>query len=225
MEKRDFFGVFKKYQPSSEKRALLESATATTFRYKKEPMQVEVELTFDRHYPAETLYEIEDECRALYDAASFKIIPHFPASEYGIGRFDEICCEAALCGAVTHGFFSNAEYRDDGECVTVSIPFFDSGVNFVCSSGVEDIMANILESRYGVRRRIKITAGEGASELVRKMEEHRAERLAAAIKENEERVRFERAEAQRKSEEEARLADPHYDFEKKLVCAKNTRCA
>ena len=74
MDQRRFFDIFKRYSPTGEKRALLESAHGEKFRYRQNPMQVEVELSFDRHYPADLLYEIEDECRTLYEAASFKII-------------------------------------------------------------------------------------------------------------------------------------------------------
>ena len=100
-----FFDIFKRYSPKEDKRALLLSAHSEKYRYKQNPMQVEVELSFDSHVPADMLYEIEDECRTLYEAATFRIIPHFPPSEYSLSRFDEICFEAALSGAVTHGFF------------------------------------------------------------------------------------------------------------------------
>ena len=105
MEK-GFFEVFSKYDPTPEKRAMLERGHSAIFRYAKNPMRVEVQLTFDKHEDPELIYEIEDECREFYGAESFKIIPHFPPEEYNISRFDEITAEAALCGAVTNGFFS-----------------------------------------------------------------------------------------------------------------------
>ncbi len=216
MENRRFFDIFKRYSPTEDKRALLLGAHGEKFRYRQNPMQVEVELSFDSHVPAEILYEIEDECRTLYEAASFKIIPHFPPSEYSLSRFDEVCLEAALSGAVTHGFFSAAEYTDDGECVTVALPFFAGGVEFVKDSGTEEIMANILESRYGVKRRIRIVEGRGAKEYESSMEEHRRQLLEDALRENRERAARERAELERKNEEEAKLRDPHYDFEARV---------
>ena len=216
MQTRGFFDVFKRYKPDANKQKLLESAAGAVFRYKQDPMQVEVELTFTEHYPAEILYEIEDECRLLYEAASFKIIPHFPSEEYNVSRFDEICCEAAMRGAVTYGFFSNAEYHDDGETVTVTMPFFADGIDFVRSSGTETVMANILESRYGVKRKIEIKAGNGAEEFEKTMKERRDAILEAAIKENEERAIRERAAFAKANEEAARLADPHYDFESRV---------
>ena len=101
---KKFFDVFARYKPSAEKKALLERGHTARFRYTKEPMRVEVDLSFDSHEDAELIYEIEDECRELYSAESFKILPHFEPECFDVKYFDEIACEAALCGAVTNGF-------------------------------------------------------------------------------------------------------------------------
>ena len=74
---KKFFDVFSRYKPSAEKKALLERGHSARFRYTKDPMRVEVDLSFDAHEDAELIYEIEDECRELYSAESFKILPHF----------------------------------------------------------------------------------------------------------------------------------------------------
>ena len=213
--KKGFFDVFVKYNPSPEKRALLESAVDASFRYKREPMQVEVELTFAEHKDSETIYEIEDECRTLYNAYTFKIIPHFPPHEFNVSRFDEITAEAALCGAVTHGFFSQAEYEDDGETVYIYIPFFENGISFVTGANTETILENILLSRYGVTRKVKVcqAKGDGAERFAREQEERRERILENAERENAERARAERIAMEQKRQEEARAADPHYDFE------------
>ena len=139
-----FFEVFGRYKPSEEKAELLSRAHSERYKYQKEPMRVEVDLSFDTHEDAELIYEIEDECRELYGAESFKILPHFPPSEFNVSRMNEILAEATLCGAVTNGFFTNAEYNDGGACITVAIPFFSEGVDFVKSAKTEEILSNIL---------------------------------------------------------------------------------
>ncbi len=222
MDKRGFFDVFKRYKPSDEKRALLESAISAEFRYNQNPMRVEVELTFDCHKPADLIYDIEDECRTLYEAASFKIFPHFPPSEFNVSRFNEICLEAAMCGAVTHGFFASAEYSDDGDTVTVSLPFYDTGIAFVKESGAEGVLEKILANRYGVMRRVVITAGDGAEKYEQEMAKRREELLVTVERENRERAANERREAIARSEEEKRLADPHYDFEPRAGLSSTT---
>ena len=213
MQTKGFFDVFTRYKPDNVKRCLLESAKDAKFRYTKDPMRVEVELSFDKHCDAETIYEIEDECRALYNAESFKIMPHFPPEEYNTSRFDEITYEAANCGAVTHGFFSYAQYVDDGETIEIKLPFFDTGIEFVKNANTETILSNILLSRYSVKRRVVITAGDGARELEDRMAKRREEILVKAEEDNRERFRVERAREQARMEAEARAKDPHYDFE------------
>ena len=44
---KKFFDVFARYKPSAEKRALLERGHSARFRYSKDPMRVEVDLSFE----------------------------------------------------------------------------------------------------------------------------------------------------------------------------------
>ena len=212
---KKFFDVFARYNPSTEKKALLERGHSARFRYTKDPIRVEVDLTFDSHEDAELIYEIEDECRELYLAESFKILPHFSPECFDIKYFDEISCEAALCGAVTNGFFTNAEYFDDGERITISIPFCDNGVDFVKRSNSEVILSNILRSRYGINRTVSVVCGEG-NDLRHKMwEEKRQQKMVDAERESRERFIAEREKAAKEREDQLRAADPTYDFEAK----------
>ena len=214
MEKR-FFDVFSKYNPSPEKRELLSRGHKAIFRYAKNPMRVEVELTFDSHEDAELIYEIEDECREFYGAESFKILPHFPPSEFNMARFDEVTAEAALCGAVTRGFFSNAEYVDNGETITATLPFTMFGVDFVKNADTEAILSRILESRYGVKRNIRINSGSNAEAYSNEWQEKRRAMMARAEQESRESLARDRERARAEQEEAARAADPTYDFERK----------
>ena len=210
---KKFLDVFLRYKPSDEKAALLDRATKASFRYSKEPMRVEVELTFESHEDPALIYDIEDECRELYNAESFKILPHFPPSEYSISRINEVVAEAALCGAVTNGFFTNAEYNDNGECITVRLPFSTFGVDFVKNAKTEEILSNILASRYGVRRKFTIESGANAAAYEAEWEARRVKMLEAAERESREQFVRERESAAREREAEARANDPHYDFD------------
>ncbi|MBO7196692.1 MAG: PolC-type DNA polymerase III [Clostridia bacterium] len=212
---KKFFDVFSRYKPSAEKRVLLDRGHSARFRYTKDPMRVEVDLSFNSHEDAELIYEIEDECRELYSAESFKILPHFTPDCFDMTRFDEISCEAALCGAVTNGFFSGASYADDGEVITISLPFCDAGVEFVKKSNTEAILANILYSRYSITRKISIVCGAGATERSRHWEEKRKEMLANAERESRERFVADRERMAKEREEQLKAQDPYYDFEAK----------
>ena len=219
---KKFFDVFSRYAPSEEKRELLLRAHTARFRYTKEPMRVEVDLSFDSHEDAELIYEIEDECRAFYNAESFKILPHFPPSEFNETRYSEITYEAALCGAVTHGFFSGAVYSDDGETLTVAIPFESEGVDFVKNGRTEEILENILKSRYSVNRKVRVVTGAGAEQRHLEWEAKRADIMKRAEAEDRERAANARQEMARRREEEARANDPTYDFEQKSGISQAT---
>ena len=213
---KGFLDVFARYQPSRDKEELLNRAKNARFKYSKEPMMVEVELSFDRHEDAELIYEIEDECRELYGAVSFKILPHFPPEEYSVSRLQEIAAEASICGAVTLGFFSNAEYSDDGETVLVNLPFSTYGVDFVKNANTEAILSNILFSRYGVRRTFSIQSGANAEAYAAEWNVRREQMLRDAENESREAFKRKREDDARAREEEARRNDPHYGFEHRV---------
>ncbi len=222
MAEKKFLEVFQRYNPTKEKRTLIESAVGTKVKYQREPMRFEVEMTFDSHVDAELIYEIEDDCRILYAAESFKILPHFPSEIFDIGYFSEIAAEAALCGAITNGFFSGAEFSDNGEEITIGIPYFSQAVSFVTDGNTESILSNILRSRYGVERKIRIVEGKGAEERYRAIEQRKLDTIKRAEAENKEKFR-EEFRAKRAAEEALERAnDPHYDFDKKAGISNMT---
>ena len=224
-ENKKFFDVFARYKPSAEKRALLERGHSARFRYSKDPMRVEVDLSFDSHEDAELIYEIEDECKALYSAESFKILPHFTPECFDMKYFDEVVLEASLCGAVTNGFFSEASYFDDGEVITISIPFCDAGVDFVRCANTESILSNILLSRYGVVRTVTVVCGAGAEKRRLEIEKRREMKLADAERESRERFVLEREKLAKEREEQQRAQDPTYDFEARAGISSATGTA
>ena len=222
MAEKRFFDIFSRYSPSDDKRELLSRAHSAKFRYTREPMRVEVELSFDNHEDPELIYEIEDECRELYRAESFKILPHFPPEIFRMSYFDEIALEASLCGAVTNGFFNGAEYCDTGEEITVAIPYAAGGVDFVKGAGTESILSNILYSRYGVKRRITITEGKGSEARRIELERRREETIAKAETESREKLIRDREAAAKERERLAREADPYRDFESRAGISSAT---
>ena len=183
-----FLEVFKKYRPNDELRTVLSHVTDV----KKRPIyneahdlyRIEVNALFDRHVRAEDLYRVEEECRTLYRETfpaleSFRIFPQFPSESFRIEYIDEIAEEATRSGAVTRGFFSEAEANDDGETMTVSIPFEESGVDLVKQSKTEEILAAILCSRFGLKRKFVISRSADAAERARARQEEYDRLLAA----------------------------------------------
>ena len=216
-EQKAFLEIFTKYSPSDEKRAMLSRAVSCKVRFAREARMIEVNLDFLSHEDAELIYEVEDECRELYSLVSFKILPHFPESEFNREhfneRFAEVCAEAALCGAVTNGFFANAECSDDGETVLIKIPFRELGVAFVRAADTEDILAKILKSRYGAERKIRIISSDNVDKFEKEREQRRAERLRQAEEEGRRHAAEVRAENAQRELERKMAEDPRYDFE------------
>jgi len=221
-QEKTFFEVFTRYKTTEEKTALIERATRAAFRYSREPLRVEVELWFDRHEDAGIIYEIEDECKTLYGVESFKIFPHFPPEEFDLAKMNEIAAEAALCGAVTHGFFSNSLYDDDGEVIVVNIPFNSNGIDFVRRASTEELLEKILLNRYSVKRKFVIESGANAEAYDLEWQARRENILKQVEQQN--RADFiERRQQERiKQEQEAKANDPYYGFEAKVGISSAT---
>ena len=74
-----FLDIFTRYSPDMDKRDLLERGYNILPRKSLNPLRIEVDITFDTHEFAELIYDIEDDCRKIYHAQSFKILPPVPS--------------------------------------------------------------------------------------------------------------------------------------------------
>lgn len=201
-----FFEIFQKYKPDAEKRELLDSAFNVRVRLQKEPYRVEVDVDFDEHKNQRIIYEIEDELRSFYNAVSFRIFPHYPESEFSLKLMGEIFDEAARVGAITKGFFDEAEIVDKDDTIEIQIPFLASSIDLVSSSQASDIISKIISYRYSAKKRIVICQSADADEKTaarRKMIEDSAESIAkeAIIREREAHL----AEANAVTAEDSRI--------------------
>ena len=223
---RKFLEVFKRYKPSESLAALLNRAHSEKYRYTKDPMRVEVELSFDEKEDAMDLMLIEDQCRELYSAESFKILPHFPPESFSLNDFPEIILEASLCGAIADGFLTaDPDLSDNGEVITVGIPYSGYGVSFVRDGNTESILSAILKSRYGIDRQVVIVEGKGAAENSAMWARKREERMRNAEEEGKRQFIEARAEAQRRRIEEQKANDPYFDFESRAGVSSETGVA
>ena len=219
---KSFLDIFTRYSPDMDKRDLLERGYNLLPRKSVNPLRIEVDITFNSHEDADLIYDIEDECRKIYNAQSFKILPHFPPHLFSIKSLPEILYEAAICGAVTNGFFTGATYDDNGESITISIPFSSHGVDFVRVANTETILSNIIRSRYGVDRKVFIISNGNGEARHMEWEARRMEIMERAEAKSREDFINQRREAEKQREEEARAADPHYDFDSKAGISSAT---
>ena len=180
--------IGERYHPAEDvRRLVLDSGRGHSLRFATHtPPRLELNITFERRQDASLLYEIEDDLCRLCEAHSFRIFPHYPPSEFSVSVMGEIFAEAAKIGAVANGFFYEATSTDDGETVTVEIPFLQSGVDLVAKTAA--LLSAILANRYNVRRRVVIVPAVNAEARQR------------------ERIAQREAEDRRRIEEQSRLS-------------------
>ncbi len=164
-----FRTLFPKFQPSAEHAEVLSHAHNITRRVRMNEdrtrmLAVEVHADFDTYVKSHILWDIESACCTLYELESFRIFPRYTPEQFRTSHLNDIAAEASRSGAVTNGFFSDAEYEDDGETVKVLIPYLEEGVNLVKHTNTETLMAAILKSRYSVTRNFKICPHPMAAE-------------------------------------------------------------
>ncbi len=189
MTERDLFQkILDHYAPADEgHRRVLECGCEGAVRYaSKTPPRLEMHIGFEKRQKAALLYEIEDELCRLCQAYSFRIFPHYPEREFTPDAMSEIFAEAAKIGAVSDGFFYEADCVDDGETVSVAIPFCESGLRLLAETGA--LLEAILKSRYGVARRVQIRSSEDAAEKSRLRNEAQAARTQARNEEQSRRI-------------------------------------
>ena len=216
MERKSFFEIFKRYCPAPDLYAVLSRAeTVKLSRFDRDAMIVEVDLYYTAHEDPIFFYLAEEECRLLYEAQVFRIIPHFTPETFRIEYFSEITTEASICGAFTKGFFADATYADNGEEILCYLPFGSLGIEFVEQGNTSQILKNILYSRYGVHRNIRLVEDIPAAALGQERRAQRyEERLRRAEEETMERNRREYEERRKEEEERNRAEDPRYDFKR-----------
>ena len=87
---KTFFEMFPRYEPSPEKRALLEKGHHCTVRFNRGEKRVEVNLSFDEPVDHARLYNIEQDCRNFYQMVSFNIIPHYPPETFSAAVMPDV---------------------------------------------------------------------------------------------------------------------------------------
>ncbi len=188
MQEKNFFDIFQRFVPSARQKDMLLSGTDMKVRYKKDPLRIEVHFCFAAHCDAALLTETEEELRATYGAASFRIFPHYEPSLFRVEYMSEVLDEAARCGAITRGFFEDAVYTEDENRISVGLAYMQDGIDFVHTTNTADILSRILESRFGVKKEILLCESADAAEKTARRrkayEEEQAAYIAAEAQKN-----------------------------------------
>ena len=211
MAEKTFLEIFKRYEPSSDRRTVLLAAEKNHVRIQKNsggtPERVEVDLYYSTHQPAPLFYAMEDELCALYELRSFRIFPKYPASLFSVDLMPEIVAEAERIGAVTHGFFSEPRYLTEGKELIIELPYTDAGIDLLHLAGTDGIFARIIKSRFDTDLTVTIRrTADAEAQIARRMEEY--ERSMAEI---DRAIREEASASARAAEKNATAAAPAVD--------------
>ncbi len=213
-ENKKFFDFFKHYTPAEEDREMLSSAENVKVRVAKNPLRIEILADFPTVIHNAQLYPIEDELCALYEAASVRIMPTFPKELFSVTYMVEVIDEAVRVGVIARGFFDQASYEDNGETISITIPFLPDSIDFMNHSGTTDTLGNILRCRFGVERKIRIVSSDDAAERIQQRAKQHDKILeeydAKALEQFREMMRAKSAEASQTDSKEI----SHEDFER-----------
>jgi len=211
---KKFFDYFKLYKPDSDVRRVLEDASELRVLVSKQPLRIEVHAFFPYIVRNAFLRAVENELREMYDAASFRILPKFPSELFSTEALEDVVEEAIFVNVITRGFLDEAIYEDDGETVTARVPFLNNAISFMSNSGTAEMLGRIIESRFGIKRRVKIIPSSDASERTKAREESHE----AVLREADDRALEEFREMIRAKRTENAPVDEHPDFalQKKL---------
>ena len=157
---KTFCEYFLKYQPKPQHSAFLDNITDWSVRVDRESRRVEVTAFLSCHVSQSLMIEIEDQITDAYSLLSTRIMPKYDSSLFSISAIKEIVNEALRTGLINNGFFEGASYEYDDERVLIKIPFLESGVDYLSATKCKSVLSAIIESRYGILRRVDIESSE-----------------------------------------------------------------
>ena len=204
-----FFDFFKRYKTDDKTRQMLESGTNVRVRLSKDPLRLEIYITFPMVLRNHTLYTVEQELCAYCEAESVRIFPTYPSSLFDVCFMEDVVEEAVRSGVIVKGYFDEAVYEDDGETVRAVLPFVDTALSFMSSSGTCEVLERILSLRFSIARRVLVVASHDAEARTKQRLERNAEILREADRQALEEMR---AAMRARAEAEEEEKDPHADF-------------
>ena len=144
------------YQPEEKLRVLLSKSQTRAVRADREHRRLELELDFPALVDMKDLCALESGIAAAYQLTSVRLFPHYPAELFGEACMKGVLAETEREGVVSRGFFDRYSCKIEGDCVTVSIGFQDSGIELLCSAQTPQVIEQIIEREYSVRCHVKL---------------------------------------------------------------------
>ncbi|MGN1047811.1 MAG: PolC-type DNA polymerase III [Eubacteriales bacterium] len=156
MAERTLTEILKRYEPNERSRELLLSASDIRLRADKNAKMLEIKAHFPKIIEKKVLYRIEEEIREAYSLNSVRLLPSYDPSLFSFDYIPQLLLETERVGIVAKGFFYGCDYSVGEHEITVTIPFTEDGVSFVCSAKTPSIMENIIKSEFGLSYKVTI---------------------------------------------------------------------
>ena len=157
--------VFKKYNPNGAFRDIMKNAVATGVRVEKEKKIIECHADFEQTVEKATLYKLEESIRAEYELNCVRILPHYDSSLFSVDYMSQIIAESERIGAVSRGFFEKYSCHIEGDKITIQTVSCDGGIELLADAKTPEIIANIIESEFGLRFKVEIKRSSEAPEI------------------------------------------------------------
>jgi len=210
---RTLTDTFKKTAPllTGASRDIFLEATDVTLRIDKERRIAEVGCRLPRLFMKKDVYRLEEEIRASYDLSRVMILTHYPSELFSLSYMSEIITESARVGYVINGFFNKFDITEDGDKISIMIPFSDGGISLLDLAKTAHVIEGIIESEFGLKKTVEITKSKDADEAYAEYMASQLEKLNTAsqnIVTEHERLMMEADRAEEKSAKPEPQAEP-----------------
>jgi DNA polymerase-3 subunit alpha (Gram-positive type) len=176
---KNFRQYFSRYTPDERTAPVADAARDIRVRADKENKIIEIDASFDRLFPRETLYAVEDGLCKAYSLNLVRLLPKYPAELFSHDYLSEIITELYRVGSVSRGFFEryDAVWDDAAGKLTLEVCYGDGGVNLLCGAKTNEIIAGIIRSEFGLEYAVEIRTSDnltdGWIEMQMRQEEER----------------------------------------------------
>jgi len=176
---RTLSDVFKKAVPelTGVGREIFDTATDLTLRIDRERRIAETGCRLPRLYKKSQLYALENQIREIYELSQMRLLPHYPAELFTTEYMSEVLIEAARVGVVVSGFFDKYELEQNGDTITIRIPFTQGGIKLLNLAETARIIEGIIYSEFGINIHIKIEKTADAEQQYAEFVTRQMERL------------------------------------------------
>ena len=176
---RTLSDVFKKVVPelTGVGREIFADAADLTLRIDRERRIAEAGCRLPRLYRKSQLYALENQIRDVYELSQMRLLPHYPSELFTVDYMSEILIEAARVGVVVSGFFDKYELEQDGDTITIKIPFTQGGITLLNLAETARIIEGIVYSEFAVNIHVKIEKTADAEQQYAEFVARQMERL------------------------------------------------